>query len=100
MSEVLSSGMFLTARQLLAAFREHSYVTCTLASGEAKVGYVIHINTMDRHFWLMSDLKLVRDYFSAALRERERDAARYRKFSTILEFSAIVSVEKTDPPER
>jgi hypothetical protein len=100
MTEVLSSNMFLTARQLLAAFREHSYVTCTLTSGEIKVGYVVHINSIDRHFWLMADPKLARDYFSAALRERERDAAKYQKFSTVLEFSTVVSVEKTDPPER
>jgi hypothetical protein len=92
--------MFLTARQLLAAFREHSYVMCTLTSGKTETGYVVHLNSIDRYFWLMADPKLVRNYFSAALREREQDAAKYRKFSVVLEFSSVVSVEKTDPPER
>jgi hypothetical protein len=92
--------MFLTARQLLAAFREHSYVTCTLTSGKTETGYVVHLNSIDRNFWLIADPKAARNYFSAALRERERDTAKFRKFSVVLDFSAVVSVEKTDPPER
>lgn len=100
MSEAVTSTLFVVARQLLVAFREHSYVTCTLTSGKIETGYVVYLNSIERNFWLMADPEAARNYFSAALRDREHDAAKYRKFSVVLEFSAVVSVEKTDPPER